>query len=119
MIPVVQPSKSTTDLILDRGVGFIMKRYWHAILSWIVFIIGLGITEAIIFRVVYPLLINIVLRTGIPQEGLSRSVRFWVIWFVVFVVAIAYYLFLNRTVTGRKWMQWFMDSNKAIFRKSK
>jgi putative effector of murein hydrolase len=96
-----------------------MKKYRQAILSWIVFILALGITEAIIFRVVNPLLVNILLWAGIPRDDLSRSTRFLVIWFAVFLVAIAYYLLLTRTVIGRKWIQWFMDANKTIFQKSK
>ncbi len=96
-----------------------MKRHGQIILSWIAFILALGIAEVIIFRVLYPFLVNVLSWTGIPRDHLSRSVRFWIIMFGIFVVAMAYCLFLTKTVVGRKSIQWFIDANKTIFQKNK
>jgi hypothetical protein len=86
--------------------------YWGAILTWMSFAAVLAATSAIVFSIIWPLLLRNVFGLSFPpRDDLSRAIN----WSVVGIVVVLYCLFFTRTGIGRKLLQWFLESNRGIF----
>ena len=93
-----------------------MKNFFLAIFGWICFLSGLVAAEFIIFQLLYPYIIQIIIKDQYEfASGIAVIIKISTLFFIIFITILAFYLFFTKTSTGLRLKSWFVMINKAAF----
>jgi hypothetical protein len=93
-----------------------MRKIFLAIFGWICFLSGLATAEFIIFQLLYPYLIQIIIKDQFGfASGISVIIKISILFFIIFITILASYLFFTKTNRGLRLKNWFLMINKAAF----
>jgi len=94
-----------------------MKNFFLAIFMWICFLSGLAAAEFLIFQLLYPYLIQIIIKDQFEfASGISVIIKISILFFIFFITILASYLFFTKTNRGLRLKSWFLMINKKAFR---
>ena len=93
-----------------------MKNFFLAIFGWICFLSGLVAVEFIIFQLLYPYVVQIIIKDQSElTSGIAIIIKISTLFFIIFLTILAFYIFFTKTSKGLRLKSWFVMINKAAF----